>query len=81
MKRQLKEIIDQALHDPGHDPGHYEVVFRDTNILKRVSLSDFLSTQTSWYGENNIPFHRISKIYENGHCIFERQVTGLKTSN
>ncbi len=73
MKGQLKELIDQALHDPNKDILTFEVLYRDKETFRRVALLDFLSPQENWFGESHIPYHRITKIFEHNKCIFERK--------
>ena len=73
MKRQLKELIDQATHDENKNILDYEVLYRDKQNYLRIPLLDFLSPKTNWHGEATIPYHRIIKIFENKICIFERK--------
>jgi len=80
-KGTIREVIAKLIHDPNIDPAEYSVIFRDSDVLRRVPFTylEFVEGGFYYFG-NFYPLYKIMAIIndESREYLLRRNISGMR---
>lgn len=80
-KGTIREVISKIIYDPNIDPSEYSVIFRDSNLLRRVPFTylEFVEDGFYYFG-NFYPLYKIMAIIDDAtnKYLLKRDILGQK---